>query len=275
MTQEPQKNNTVLILIAIIGVLGTIVATTIGVIGNYNIEKFRQESELTRVALVSIVTQGGKTQVSMAGTISAPTITPYPTASPFPKDTSTPRPTPTYTSIPTQTPDFRLFWDDFQNGVKPEWNMQGEYSAVNGKLRPGKSMQGYLGDQSWIDYAIVLTKVENSCGDWGVMLRMYDRDNYMLVKLGWGCVGNPQRFDFYKIVNGKEQKIAGAGGGKWYADGGSVLRIEVEGDVYRFYQDNERIVYFTDNTFSSGGVSVVNFSSESLVIDDFEIDSLR
>jgi hypothetical protein len=57
------KNNTVLI-VAIIGVIGTIVATTIGVIGNYvgnyNIEKLRQESELTRIALVAIATQGGQ-----------------------------------------------------------------------------------------------------------------------------------------------------------------------------------------------------------------------
>jgi hypothetical protein len=84
MTQEPQKSNVVLIVIAIIGVVGTIVATTIGAIGNYNIEKLRQDTELTRIALVLIATQGGATQASLASTISAPTdiSTPPPAASP-------------------------------------------------------------------------------------------------------------------------------------------------------------------------------------------------
>jgi hypothetical protein len=53
MTQEPQKNNTALIVIAIIGVVGTIVASAIGAIGNYNTEKMRQEVELTRIALLA------------------------------------------------------------------------------------------------------------------------------------------------------------------------------------------------------------------------------
>jgi type II secretory pathway pseudopilin PulG len=83
MTQEPQKN-VVLIVIAIIGVVGTIVASGIGAFVNYNIEKERQGFELTRIALVSIVTQGGATQVSMASTISAPTDLPFPIYSPSP-----------------------------------------------------------------------------------------------------------------------------------------------------------------------------------------------
>ncbi len=66
MTQESQKNNTVLIVIAIIGVVGTIVASAIGAIGNYSAEKLRQETELTRIALGSVTTQSGTTQISTA-----------------------------------------------------------------------------------------------------------------------------------------------------------------------------------------------------------------
>ena len=55
MTQEPQKSHIVLIVIAIIGAIGTICATSIGAYATYNVEKLRQESELTRIALVSIV----------------------------------------------------------------------------------------------------------------------------------------------------------------------------------------------------------------------------
>jgi hypothetical protein len=53
MTQESHKTNSVLILIAIIGVISTAIGATITVVGNYNVEKLRQEAELTRIALVS------------------------------------------------------------------------------------------------------------------------------------------------------------------------------------------------------------------------------
>jgi hypothetical protein len=78
MTQESQKSNVVLIVIAIIGVIGTIVASIIGVIGNYNIEKLRQQTELTRMALVSIATQSGATQMVLQSTVNAATSTPFP-----------------------------------------------------------------------------------------------------------------------------------------------------------------------------------------------------
>ena len=61
MTQEPKKDNTVLIVVAIIGVVGTIIAATIGAVTTYNVEKIRQETELTRIAMVS----NGVTQPSL------------------------------------------------------------------------------------------------------------------------------------------------------------------------------------------------------------------
>jgi len=68
MTQEPHKSNTVLIIIAIIGILGTVIT----VIGNYSIEKVRQETELTKIALISIATQGKETQMVLQSTVDAP-----------------------------------------------------------------------------------------------------------------------------------------------------------------------------------------------------------
>jgi len=84
MNPEPHKSNIVLIMIAIIGVIGTVIGATITVIGNYNVEKLRQETELTRIALVSIATQGGATQMVLQSTINAPTELPAPTYTPFP-----------------------------------------------------------------------------------------------------------------------------------------------------------------------------------------------
>jgi hypothetical protein len=76
MSQESQKSHVVLILVAIIGIIGTITASAIVAFSNREIEKERQSFELTKISLVSIATQGGATQISMAGTISAPTSVP-------------------------------------------------------------------------------------------------------------------------------------------------------------------------------------------------------
>lgn len=51
MESDSRKSNTVLILIATIGVFGTILAATIAAIGNYNVEKLRLEAVLTQTAL--------------------------------------------------------------------------------------------------------------------------------------------------------------------------------------------------------------------------------
>ena len=87
MSQEPHKNNVVLIVIAIIGVIGTIIAAVITVSGNYNVEKLRQETELTRIALVSIPTQDVATQAIIQNTENSPTEPPAPTYTPNPTQT--------------------------------------------------------------------------------------------------------------------------------------------------------------------------------------------
>lgn len=84
MTQEPQKNNIVLILVAVIGVIGTLAGAIITVNGNYKVEKLRQETELTRSALVSIATQGEATQMVLQNIVNAPTEIPAPTYTPYP-----------------------------------------------------------------------------------------------------------------------------------------------------------------------------------------------
>lgn len=131
MSQESPKNNIVLIIVAVLGVTGTIVASAIGANSNFKIERMRQDYEMTKIALVSIATKGGSTQQVMEQTINAPTIQP-PTYTPFPTYTSQPTytPVPTYTLIPT--PD-ALFKDDFpdnQNG----WDLSGSASITNGEL---------------------------------------------------------------------------------------------------------------------------------------------
>jgi hypothetical protein len=90
MTQEPQKSNTFLIVIAIVGVVGTVVASAIGAIGNYNTEKLRQEAEFTRIALASNLTHTAEASKALIAntpnvtTTSTPTFTLAPTFIPTP-----------------------------------------------------------------------------------------------------------------------------------------------------------------------------------------------
>lgn len=130
MSQETPKSNVVLI-VAILGVLGTIVASVIGAVSNYNIEELRQSSEMTKIALVSIATEGGSTQQVMAQTINAP-VTQPPTYTPLPTYTpqATYTPQPTFTSIPTPDALFRDDFSDNRNG----WDISGFASIANGEL---------------------------------------------------------------------------------------------------------------------------------------------
>ncbi len=73
MPQETNKSNMVLLIVAIIGVCGTIIATTITVIGNNYVERVRQEAELTRIALASNVTSSKETQTVSQNTLIAQT----------------------------------------------------------------------------------------------------------------------------------------------------------------------------------------------------------
>jgi hypothetical protein len=76
MPQESQKSHIVLILVAIIGIIGTIAASVIVADSNRKIEEERQSFELTKIALISIVTQNVTPQVSIPNTISTPTSLP-------------------------------------------------------------------------------------------------------------------------------------------------------------------------------------------------------
>ena len=166
-----------------------------------------------------------------------PTLTPRPAtatpeATPTPEPTATPEatatPVDTPTPAPTPTPDNRLFYDDFENGLKPDWHMQGEYTLVNGRLNMGAGMEGYLGGASWQNYVVLIGKALNGCGNYSLVVRQQDRDNYLVAHFAWGCAGQVNSFSWSKMVGGKETPINGAGGGAWYANGGSDIRVEVE-----------------------------------------------
>lgn len=194
-----------------------------------------------------------------------PTDTPGPTETPAPP-TETPTPTPVPPTV-TPTPDPRLFFDDFEEGVKPDWGMSGNFATVNGRLVVEKRLEGYVGDEAWTNYAITFNDL-GFVNEWQLRLRTQDKDNYMVVKF-WDRAW--PRWQWYRVINGEEQKIPGTYIHRPY--GNHDLRIEAEGSTYRLFIDSEQITYFTDNTFDKGGIGVI-VTSADLSMQSVEVNRL-
>lgn len=271
MTQEPQKSNAVLIVIAIIGVIGTIVASAIGAIGNYNTEKMRQEAELTRIALVSIATQGGATQASMASTISAPTNTPYPTNELQP--TYTPYPTYTPLPLPTIPPTASVslpFSDTFDEGAKSDWQtIQGNWRMIDGQYTADQSNSWSIvtiGDAGWKNYTVDVDIYSYQRSAIRILLR-YQNGSYIALETG----GRQSSIGSSWILSnqGSSTVIAfnNAGGlnGGWAKYLQTHIQIEVKDSIYSAYSDGELLLRVQDSAFTSGGVG--------LAIQDYSVDN--
>jgi len=267
MTQEPQKNNVVLIIIAIIGVVGTIVASIIGATANYNIEKLRQDSALTQIALVAVVTQGGATQVSMASTISAPTSTPLPTSTPVPTSTlqSTYTPYPTYTQavipiIPTSTnaPESNLiFEDNFDNGINTEyWQVFGSWMISDGNpvvveryksdkkfinsAFDGKGGLIFPGTAQMDNIAIEFDFAETGYPSMDVLLSCVDEYNYKRIYIE-GSVNLDSSFSFFSNGNGMTIPESFFNFSK---NNPNHTRIEIKGNSLNLYMNQKKIYDF-------------------------------
>ena len=197
---------------------------------------------------------------------------------------NTPSPTlpPTATSIPpthtsTPTPDSRLFSDYFENGIGAQWNASGEgYLVVNGKLTmdAGTFESGIIGDDSWDNYRIRfggLSLLDVGGSKLRVMTHIQDRDNYMLLECG---PGHGLNCGWFKMVGGQTTNIPETSFGRFaFPDSSVEIVLEVEGNIYRTFFNGERISYFVDETFVSGGcqVQIKNF----VRLDEFEIFPLH
>ena len=125
-----------------------------------------------------------------------PTLTPRPaTATPLPTDTpaATATPAETPTPLPSPTPSNRIFYDNFADGVKPEWNFSGgDVRTVNDELVIKGAAETALNLDSLTDFSIEFGKV--LWGEQTVRLRIreQDSDNYVLAQL-WDCFCWPNR----------------------------------------------------------------------------------
>lgn len=271
MTPEPQKNNTVLIIVAIIGVVGTIVASAIGAVGNYNTEKFRQEAELTRIALVTIATQGGATQMVLQNTVDAPTQTPYPTFTPNPTYTISPTNTlpPTIAATEFVPPaDGILFQDNFDGGISSEWTpLSGNWIVSNGELtafteKTGAYIWISLQRPHWKNYILSLNiNLPYQTTTWAnygaVSVRNSSSQSKIIgipfgtKEIYWAFIGNKRSDD---------TPIAGQIPDAEYLSG-SKLEIEVRGDIFVFRVNGRDVQSISISGYDSGGISLGAYCS--------------
>jgi hypothetical protein len=220
MTQEPHKSNIVLILIAVIGVIGTIIGATITVIGNYNVEKLHQETELTRIALISIATQGGATQMVLQNTANAPTEPPAPTYTPYPTFTLYPtlkvEPTvfPTVDTRPTDTPPGTVLQ------IGETWTTLG-FSV---QLR---SLTFAFGDEADLQFTFT-----NNTGR--TLFFHLSKDNHIIVKDNLGKVytwATPYEDDLI-LENGASQNIPVYKGGNFSGIQYLIITVDLPSLIY-------------------------------------------
>lgn len=181
------------------------------------------------------------------GPTSTPTIVPSSTNTPVPTDT------------PPPTPDLRLFWDNFETGIRPEWGMLGEgYAVTNGELIvEGKLASEIVGNNTWGDYEIRISEfgLAGCCTTVRFLLRMQDLGNYMQLTCQEKNRDAYSQCFWDKIIDGQEMPIPGADFGIMSREIYN-LRVEARGNQYMTILDGELQVRFADDTFGGGGISL-------------------
>lgn len=169
------------------------------------------------------------------------------------------RPAPT---TPSPTPDTRLFWDDFETGIKPDWNMKGDnYNAVDGRLVSVGSLEGNVGDYTWVNYRVVLTGYSYTYMT--LRLRVQDENSFMEMNCSTGK--RNASCTWSKVSGGKSKQVPGVTYRlPWRPS------IEVEGNTYRVVdlETNDTLVTFVDDTVSFGGIVLMG---NGLGLDQFEV----
>lgn len=176
---------------------------------------------------------------------------------------------------PTSTPNPAiLFEDDFTTGIKPEWNMKGSsFTTVDGTLSSQGLLEGYIGDASWVNYAVEFDLLSAYSSPYGlkIQIRRKDSSNYM----SWEFFqGNDVDCGFVwtKTISGKETQIVNTQRG---SSCGRQFRLEVSGNTYRTIVDGKQLISITDDTFTNGGVGLTSNGNDlRLTLDNFKVTKL-
>ena len=126
-----------------------------------------------------------------------------------------------------------------------------------------------VGDESWTNYAVEVDVLTN---DWNFPVRIIVRaQGRFHMVLQTNCCGT----SWILVTNGEERVIAMSGkrgltgGVVWHTDR---LRIEVQGDIYTVYRDEEILLRVQDNTLSNGRVGLALDHTKRF--DNFQVTEL-
>ena len=219
-----------------------------------------------------------------------PTYTPYPTYTALPTDTPSPpatatsyptyTPYPTYTTIPASPTSAALFADDFDTGIKPDWQkVSGDWRFMNSMLttlsRDDESSLVLVGDPSWTDYSIDLV-IDADSGAYlesyvDVIAHAQDASNYVFYRVHSSGISK-SRLGWWIMKNGETTRLT-------YDNilaNDLRARVEVRGDIYTAYLDDEKMSSIQEPSFGAGrvGIRLHCFGERCCNIDDFQVRAL-
>ena len=156
---------------------------------------------------------------------------------------------------PTATPTVALFVDNFETGLKPEWQIiEGDWRMVNGKLST-LSKQGWssmlVGDVTWDSYTVEATFDTTNNGGYpvGVIARAQDAGNMVYFHVAMDAhIDQPTRL---VLKQDRKEKVLVTGPGV-EPEGKLSVKVEAQGDLYTAYINGERWLSASDTTFSRG-----------------------
>jgi hypothetical protein len=183
-----------------------------------------------------------------------------------PVDTATPLTPPTAdTSI--------LFIDDFEEGIKPDWQIKGDnFSSTNGSLSFEGLLEANVGDSHWINYTVEINGMQVKEAHGGrVIVRRQDNDNYMAFRCIYDDSSSCVEYRWVKVVNGEEKDIPQAT--FYYKSRDTTITIEITGNGYKTIVNGEQVSKFFDDTFKNGGIGLF-FKKNIVKIDSITVTAL-
>ncbi len=182
-----------------------------------------------------------------------------------------------------------LLSEDFGPGAEDRWNkvVGSEYEFGDGYLKIG-GMEGehriFAGDETWTDYTIEANAtLEDGSWGYGIYFRATDPNNTNAYIFQYDQRYGSGAFLFRKIVNGREKSpfakvyARDTSFGKdfdWY-DSERNITVEVVGNEYRAYVDDELVVVGTDDDYNHGMVGLRTWSKSSAIFNDITVKELE
>lgn len=178
------------------------------------------------------------------------------------------------------TPDTRLFWNDFEDGISPEWTITGNnYRIVNNTFQSSGELTAFVGDSSWTDYSaeFVLQRgerwiMEDNLQIW--IRHQPNSDHIELFVANW-VNGGGSDVGVSVVRSGEHIKIP-SGVVRIKSDLGNQtrIRIEAKGQMYKIYADGQQVLSFSDNNFTSGGVGIVS-TDDAIILHKVTVAKLE